>query len=197
MNIKWIIIGVIGLLIFIAMGNNPFEPPAGYVPEDPIKKSLQDRASGKSASPNLWGGTSGNTSKSGIFSMPSGNTAGFPDTKSKTVLAPTTATPPTPPTPPAPSDQPAPFQNLPTEPSTEAMPPGATLTVPSYVPTYTLADGQPIRFVGIYAFTRDENGHIVRVKDGDYITKEGVAITIKEGVNRWKPIKWSNEGNNT
>jgi hypothetical protein len=192
MNIKWMIIAVIGLLIFIAMGNNPFEAPKGYVYEDPVKKSLRERAGGKTDAPTIWGGTSGNTRSSGLLNMPSSTKTGFPTTGSKAVLPPAPA--PTPaPTQPAIPNQPTPFQNLPTAPSTETLPPGATLYSPPYVPKHTLASGQPLRFVGIYAFTQDENGQIVRVKDGVYTTKEGITITIKDGVNRWQPPKWFDE----
>ncbi len=192
MNIKWIIIGAIGLLIFIMMGTNPFDPPKGYVYEDPVKKSLKDRSQGKT------GGFGGGLMGGGMVGAPPsiGGDSGikFPGTANPNAApmvmppvapnAPDTSANPT---------QPAPFRNLPTAPSNEPLPPGATLTVPKYVPLFTLAGGQPIRFVGIYAFTQDEQGHIVRMEDGEYTMVGGLKITIKDGANQWRPIKWDNK----
>ncbi len=189
MDIRWIILGTIALLIFVSMGKNPFEAPEGYQPKDPIKQSLEDRASGKTTGTGgFWGAPLPNTTQNtgGLGT----STGGFTPPPAPQWNTPTRS--PTP-TPPASPTQPAPFRNLPTKPEApSSLPPGAALPAPVYVPTLTLTNGAPLRFMGQFAFTQTADGKIVPLRDGKYTMDNGITITIRDGAQEWRPVRWNN-----
>jgi hypothetical protein len=191
MHIKWWILGFVVLVLFVMMGHNPFEVPAGFVAEDPVKESLRKRAAGES----LEGDTIfGGGTNSGFTGGPSPLLPNFQSTPTFSSPSPTmphTAPQQAPAS--SPSNQPAPFQDLPTQPTNApaaSPPPGANNTETPFSPNLTLTSGKPVRFVGANVYTQDDKGNVIKHPDGVYMLMNGVRITVKDGVNQWVPLKW-------
>lgn len=181
-DIRYILMGVCGFILFVALGSNPTEQPQQIVWRDLFKEELEEAADGPGTEANgaifagqewdVTQGGQGSIFESGSFDSNSGFSAVNPGlgnfeynagTASGITGSGRTALP-----------------RLPGQ-ATATQSPITNYQDPDGPPRYYLSTGQQIFFAGEQIFTLSANGQLEPLADGNYKLSSGQPLLIRDG----------------
>ena len=211
MNWHYIFIIIVVFIMFISMGNNPFERPEGYVPPDEFKDGIKAKleqpkdgfgglAGGGSQpfTPQFNGFNPGITASGNHENYGSGGFGTFngaqgyqphngfssaPGGFNNNVQNPSNIQLVPKQAPQPNTNVPAPFQQMPDVGSGSGGGSGASLQQFPGTDHVRTHTGQPVKFIGSSVYTLSKQGRQIAMPDGVYHLSTGRSITVREGHN--------------